>query len=72
MDGKGRCLAPVFVERLGRSVQYEEVSWHGYEVVPQLASGRERYFVSDNEGRPHQSLAYRTPASVYASGRRSA
>ena len=72
MDGKGRCLDNVFVERLWRWVKYEEVYLHRYEVVPQLASGLERYFVYYNEGRPHQSLAYRTPAAVYASGRWSA
>jgi putative transposase len=70
MDGKGRCLDNVFVERLWRSVKYEEVYLHRYEVVPQLASGLERYFVYYNEGRPHQSLAYQTPAAVYESGRR--
>jgi putative transposase len=72
MDGKGRCLDNVFVERLWRSVKYEEVYLHRYEVVPQLASGLERYFVYYNESRPHQSLAYRTPAAVYESGRWSA
>jgi putative transposase len=61
MDGKGRCLDNVFVERLWRSVKYEEVYLYRYEVVPQLASGLERYFVYYNGGRPHQSLAYRTP-----------
>ena len=72
MDGKGRCLDNVFVERLWRSVKYEEVYLHRYEVVPQLASGLERYFAYYNEGRPHQSLDYRTPAAVYREGRRSA
>jgi putative transposase len=72
MDGKGRCLDNVFVERLWRSVKYEEVYLHRYEIVPQLVSGLERYFAYYNEGRPHQSLDYRTPATVYRSGRRSA
>jgi len=72
MDGKGRCLDNVFVERLWRSVKYEEVYLHRYEAVPQLASGRRRYFVYYNEGRPHQSLGYRTPALVYREGQRSA
>lgn len=72
MDGRGRCLDNVFVERLWRSVKYEEVYLHRYEVVPQLVSGLDRYFAYYNEGRLHQSLAYRTPASVYREGRRSA
>ena len=70
MDGRGRCLDNVFVERLWRSVKYEEVYLYRYEAVPQLVSGLERYFAYDNEGRPHQSLGYRTPAVVYGSGRR--
>ena len=72
MDGKGRCLDNVFVERLWRSVKYEEVYLHRYEMVPQLVSGLERYFAYYNEGRPHQSLDYHTPATVYRSGQRSA
>lgn len=72
MDGRGRCLDNVFVERLWRSVKYEEVYLHRYEAVPQLVSGLERYFAYYNEGRPHQSLGYRTPAAVYESCRRSA
>lgn len=72
MDGRGRCLDNVFVERLWRSVKYEEVYLHRYEVVPQLVSGLERYFAYYNEERFHQSLDYRTPAVVYRAGRRSA
>lgn len=56
MDGRGRCLDNVFVERLWRSVKYEEVYLHRYEAVPQLVNGLERYFAYYNEGRPHQSL----------------
>ncbi len=72
MDGKGRCLDNMFVERLWRSVKYEEVYRHRYEVVPQLVSGLEGYFAYSNEGRRHQSLDYRTPGVVYQEGRRSA
>lgn len=72
MDGKGRCLDNVFVERLWRTVTYEEVYLHRYETVPQLAKGLKRYFVYYNEERLHQSLDYRTPAAVYWEGRRSA
>lgn len=60
------------MERLWRSVKYAEVYLHRYEAVPQLASGLERYFGYYNEERPRQSLDYRTPASVYRSGQRSA
>lgn len=65
MDGRGRCLDNVFVERLWRSVKYEDVFIRGYETVPELRSGLARYFVFYNEGRRHQSLDYRTPGEVY-------
>jgi putative transposase len=69
MDGKGRCLDNVFVERLWRSVKYEDIYPGCYETVPQRTSGRGRYFPFYNEERPHQSLDYCTPASVYRQGR---
>lgn len=72
MDGKGRCLDNIFVERLWRTVKYEEVYLHRYELVPQLVSGLKQYFAYYNEGRLHQSLDYRTPAMVYQEGKRSA
>ena len=72
MDGRGRCLDNVFVERLWRSVKYEDVYLHRYEAVPQLAGGLRRYFGYYNEERLHQSLGYRTPGVVYRAGRRSA
>jgi putative transposase len=68
MDGKGRCLDNVFVERLWRSVKQEDVYLRGYETVPQLKSGLVRYFGFYNTQRRHQSLGYRTPAEVYAAG----
>jgi putative transposase len=68
MDGKGRCLDNVFVERLWRSVKYEDIYLWRYETVPQLQQGLGRYFPYYNEERPHQSLAYRTPAVVYEWG----
>ena len=71
MDGRGRCLDNVFVERLWRSVKYEDVYLRGYETVPELERGLGRYFPFYNEERPHQSLDYRTPSQVYqAVGRR--
>jgi putative transposase len=74
MDGKGRCLDNVFVERRWRSVKYEDIYPGCYEAVPQLPSGLGRYFPFYNEERSPQSLDYRTPGVVYrqrqACGRR--
>jgi len=64
-DGRGRALDNVFVERLWRSVKYEDVYIWCYETVPELRLGLGRYFVFYNEERPHQSLGDRTPAAVY-------
>jgi putative transposase len=69
MDGKGRCLDNVFVERLWRSVKYEDIYLKRYEVVPQLQAGLRAYFPFYNEERLHQGLDYRTPAVVYRQGR---
>jgi putative transposase len=70
MDGRGRCLDNVFVERLWRSVKYENVYLHGYETVPHVRTGLGGYFSFYNEERLHQSLAYRTPGVVYRGKRR--
>ena len=70
MDGRGRCLDNVFVERLWRSVKYEDVYLWGYESVPELERGLKAYFEFYNEERPHQSLGYRTPGEVYRAGRK--
>jgi putative transposase len=67
MDGRGRCLDNVFVERLWRTVKYEDVYLRGYETVPQLHEGLECYFPFYNTKRLHQSLDYRVPAAVYRS-----
>jgi putative transposase len=69
MDGRGRCLDNVFVERLWRSVKYEDVYPRGYEAVPALERGLGRYFAFYNEERLHQSLDYRPPAWLYRRGR---
>ena len=71
MDGKGRCLDNVFVERLWRTVKYEEVYLWRHETVLALQSGLARYFGYYNGERRHQSLENRTPAEVYGKGRRS-
>jgi putative transposase len=65
MDGRGRALDNVFVERLWRSVKYEDIYIRGYEAVPELRRGLGRYFGFYNDERLHQSLGYRTPATVY-------
>ena len=65
MDGRGRALDNVFVERLWRSVKYEDIYIRGYETVPELHRGLARYFGFYNDERLHQSLDYRTPAAVY-------
>jgi putative transposase len=65
MDGRGRALDNVFVERLWRSVKYEDIYIRGYETVPDLHRGLSRYFGFYNGERLHQSLEYRTPAAVY-------
>ena len=65
MDGKGRALDNIFVERLWRSLKYEEVYLHEYDSP---RHGRERittYLDFYNHQRPHQSLNYLTPARVY-------
>jgi putative transposase len=69
MDGRGRCLDNVFVERLWRSVKYEDVYLRGYEGVPQLQRGLGCYFAFYNGERLHQALGYRTPRSVYEADR---
>jgi putative transposase len=66
MDGRGRALDNVFVERLWRSVKYEEVYLKDYGSVLDARVQLGRYFRFYNHKRPHQSLAYRTPAAVYA------
>ena len=70
MDGRGRALDNVFVERLWRSVKYEDIYIKDYERVAELESGLTTYFRFYDEERPHQSLGYRTPAEVYRAGYR--
>jgi putative transposase len=67
-DGRGRALDNVFVERLWRSVKYEDIYIKEYERVLELESGLTAYFRFYDEDRPHQSLAYRTPGEVYRAG----
>ncbi len=68
MDGRGRALDNIFVERLWRTVKYEEVYIKGYGKVPELMIGLTAYFEFYNGRRLHQSLGYATPDQVYLTG----
>ena len=71
-DGRGRALDNVVVERLWRSVKYDDIYIKDYERVPELETGLRSYFWFYDEERPHQSLAYRTPGEVHRAGIRGA
>lgn len=64
-DGRGRALDNIFVERLWRSVKYEEVYLKDYQTVPEAVSSLRDYFTFYNHERFHQALDYQTPAQVY-------
>jgi putative transposase len=68
MDGRGRALDNIFVERLWRSLKYEDIYLKGYADMGELLIGLTQYFAFYNTERPHQSLAYSTPDSIYESG----
>jgi len=68
MDGRGRVYDNIFVERLWRTVKYEEVYLHEYRAVSEAGQGLENYFLFYNMERLHQSLGYRTPSEVYFGG----
>lgn len=65
MDGRGRVFDNIFIERLWRSVKYEEVFLKDYQSVREAVSGLKAYFSFYNDERPHQALDYRTPRQVY-------
>jgi len=65
MDGRGRALDNIFVERLWRSVKYEDIYLKGYVTIPELQLGLSTYFRFYNTKRFHQSLDYKTPDEVY-------
>jgi putative transposase len=65
MDGRGRVFDNIFVERLWRSVKYEEVYLHDYQTVPVARAQLSEYFGFYNTERPHEALGYRTPQEVY-------
>src|SRR5689334_5565271 len=64
-DGRGRALDNIFVERLWRSVKYEEVYLKDYQTVPEAVRNLHAYFTFSNQERLHQALDYRTPAQVF-------
>jgi len=66
MDGRGRAVDNIFVERLWRSVKYENVYLKGYENIPDAEAGLKDYFNFYNTERYHQSLDYKTPWLVYS------
>jgi putative transposase len=65
MDGRGRCFDNIFIERLWRSLKYEEVYLRDYALVPEARTGIGNWFRFYNHERPHQSLGYRTPGEFY-------
>jgi putative transposase len=66
MDGRGRCLDNIFIERLWRSLKYEDVYLKDYRGVSEARQGIGRYLQFYNQQRLHQSLGYRTPAAIHA------
>ncbi len=65
MDGLGRVFDNIFIERLWRTVKYEDIYLNLYDTVPELISGLKRYFSFYNHERQHQSLGYLAPAKVH-------
>jgi putative transposase len=68
MDGRGRCMDNIFTERLWRTVKYEDIYLKGYATIAEVQVGLTEYFRFYNTQRPHQSLEYQTPASLYFAG----
>jgi putative transposase len=65
MDGRGRWMDNVFIERLWRSIKYEDIYLRDYQNVAELAAGVGRWMQHYNTWRPHQALENRTPMEVY-------
>ena len=68
MDGKGRSIDNIFVERLWRSLKYEEVYLNAYANLAEAKAGIGSWLGFYNEERQHQSLGYRTPRQIYEEG----
>lgn len=69
MDGRGRWMDNVFIERLWRSVKYEDIYLREYATIPALFTGLKRWFERYNSWRPHEALGNLTPAAVYQTAR---
>jgi putative transposase len=69
MDGRGRALDNIFVERLWRNVKYEDIYLKGYSNMAELTVGLAQYFAFYNRERPHQGLGNKKPDNVYATGK---
>lgn len=69
MDGCGRALDNVFIERLWRSVKYECLYLQSFETVPEVCTALTDYFHLHNHCKPHQTLNYKTPFAVFDEGR---
>ena len=67
MDGRGRCMDNIFVERLWRSVKYEDIYLRGYQTIPEAREGLTRYFEFYNHKRYHQSLDNKKPTRYFFS-----
>ena len=65
MDGKGRWMDNVFIERLWRSVKYEEIYLFEHSTLPALRAGLEKWFERYNDWRPHSAHGNLTPSAVY-------
>ena len=65
MDGKGRWMDNVFIERLWRSVKYEDIYLKGYGRISDLRKGLEKWFGRYKDWRPHEALGDQTPSAVY-------
>ena len=65
MDGKGRYMDNIFIERLWRSLKYDEVYLKAYDSIAEARVGTDRYFFFYNDDRPHSALGKQTPASYY-------
>lgn len=68
MDSKGRALDNAYMERVWRSLKYENIYLNDYQSVADLRKGVNKYFMSYNSLRPHQSLNYEVPNKIYAEG----
>lgn len=72
MDGRGRAFDNIFIERLWRTVKYEEIYLHAYASGPEAVESLQRYFLFYNEVRPHQSLGYNPPGQYHRSAQEKA